>query len=406
MHAAAALARKRDSDLTLVTVLEHGSVMARGEAEQMLARAAAELRQTFEIDVDSHVAEGLPDEQLLRIAAERGARLIVLGAAPAEAQARRLGVVPERLCQLADVPVLLVREAESFSAWSQGQRELRALVGSGLGDASKTALGCVGAWPEVAVTVLQVAWAFGEHYRLGVRGPLTRDHLLPEVEQLLLGELGRWALGVTCRATPKLRVIAGWGRVDFHLAEWVKKLEADLLVVGTHRRNLREPVWQGSVSRSAIHAAGCNVLCVPERYLPPRTVAEPRVVVVPTDLTPLGDRAIAFGASLLDKGGALHVVTVVSDLDEATRAKSAAELASRVPQDLEPRGVACELRVLQGNPAWLAIWQHAARAHADLICMATHSRDSGKGFALGAQTAALLEHAQVPVLLVPQDRES
>ncbi|HXK18051.1 MAG TPA: universal stress protein, partial [Polyangiaceae bacterium] len=257
-----------------------------------------------------------------------------------------------------------------------------------------------------AVTVLQVASPYSEHYRLGVGSPLTRDHLLPEVEQLLLGELGRWAMDVTCRATPKLRVTAGWGRVDFHLAEWAQKQEADLLVVGTHQRNLHEPVWQSSVCRSAIHGASCNVLCVPERYRPPRTATAPRVIVVPTDLTPLADRAIAFGASLLDQGGTLHLVHVVSELTEAARVRLTAELTRRVPQDLEPRGIACELRILEGSSAWLGIWQHAARAHADLICMATHSRDSRKGFALGSQTAALLEHAQVPVLLVPQDRES
>jgi len=406
MAAAAALARKRDADLLLATVVEHGDALVRGDAEQMLARVAAEFRQTYELNVETCVADGLPDEQLLRLATEHGARLIVLGATKTAEEPARLGLVPERLCQRARVPVLVVREAESFVAWSRGQRELRALVGSGLGDASKSALSYIGAWPEVAVTVLQVAWPYGEHYRLGVQKPMARDHLLPEVEQMLLGELGRWATDVACRATPKLRVTAGWGRVDFHLAQWAKRQEADLLVVGTHQRNLHEPIWLGSVCRSAIHGASCNVLCVPERYLPPRTAAAPRVIVVPTDLTPLADRAIAFGASLLDAGGALHLVSVISEPSEEARLELTAELGQRMPQDLRPRGIACELRVLEGSPAWLSIWQHAARAHADLICMATHSRDSRKGFALGSQTAALLEHAQVPVLLVPQDRES
>src|SRR4051812_10983520 len=209
MTAAAALARKRDAELVLVSVLEHANVVAIGETEQALARLAAELRQTFEIGVDTCVACGAPDEQLRRVASERDARLIVVGAAKGAAHPAQLGAVPERLCQRADVPVLLVRDAESFMAWSQGQRELRVLVGSGLGDASKGALACVGAWPEAAVTVVQVAWPYGEHYRLGVPVPPTRDQLLPEVEQLLLSELGRWATEVTCRATLKLRVIAG-----------------------------------------------------------------------------------------------------------------------------------------------------------------------------------------------------
>src|SRR5207244_3578864 len=80
-----------------------------------------------------------------------------------------------------------------------------------------------------------------------------------------------------------------------------------------------------------------------------------------------------------------------------------AELELRVPKDLKLRGIESEPRILRGNPAWLSIWQHAARARADLICMATHSRDTGQGFVLGSQTKALLQHAQIPVLLVPQD---
>jgi len=406
LTAAAALARKQDTELLLVTVLKQEGFAARHEAEQQLAQEAAELRRVFQIAVDTCVLHGLPEEQLLSVATKRHAQLLVVGATTTVGQLQNVGVVAERLCQRAVVPVLIVREAASFLAWNGGQRALRAVMGSGLGDASKSALACVGAWPDVALTVLHVAWPYGEHYRLGVQGRLPRDHLLPEVEQQLLGDLGRWATAVVCRMTPKLRVIAGWGRVDFHLEQSAQGNDADLVVVGTHERNLHDPIWQSSVSRSAIHGTSRNVLCVPERYLAPRSASAPRVIVVPTDFTALADRAIPFAASLLDRGGALHLVHVALELPEGAQAALTSELSRRVPKDLQARGVASELRVLQGNPAWLTISQHAARAHADLICMATHSRDAGRGFVLGSQTKALLQHAQIPVLLVPQDRES
>ena len=122
----------------------------------------------------------------------------------------------------------------------------------------------------------------------------------------LLGDLGRWAMGVAFRSTPKLSVVAGWGRVDVHLEQCAQDQDADLLVVGTHQRNRHEPIWQNSVSRSALNGTRRNVLCVPEQYLPPRTVAAPRVIVVPTDLTALSDRAIRFGASLHEPGSSLQ----------------------------------------------------------------------------------------------------
>jgi nucleotide-binding universal stress UspA family protein len=53
-----------------------------------------------------------------------------------------------------------------------------------------------------------------------------------------------------------------------------------------------------------------------------------------------------------------------------------------------------------------AIWQHASRVNADLICMATHSRDVAGSLLLGSQAPELLKHARTPVVLVPPDREN
>jgi nucleotide-binding universal stress UspA family protein len=62
--------------------------------------------------------------------------------------------------------------------------------------------------------------------------------------------------------------------------------------------------------------------------------------------------------------------------------------------------------VLAAATPWLAIWQHAGRCGADLICMSTHSRDAAASLVLGSQAQAILQHARVPVMLVPPDRES
>jgi nucleotide-binding universal stress UspA family protein len=82
------------------------------------------------------------------------------------------------------------------------------------------------------------------------------------------------------------------------------------------------------------------------------------------------------------------------------------QLRERVPGEAEARGIGTELYVLPGSEAWLAIWQHASRRGADLICMATHSRDAAGSLLLGSQAQSLLKHSRLPVLLVPPDRES
>jgi nucleotide-binding universal stress UspA family protein len=198
-------------------------------------------------------------------------------------------------------------------------------------------------------------------------------------------------------------VTPGWGRIDSHLAQLAHEKQADLLVVGSHHRNLAERVWHGSVSRNAIHEADCNVLCVPDRSLPVAVATTPRVVVIPTDFSRLADRAVPVGYSLLERGSTVHLVHVLgsSGVDhEATT-----QLQKRIPVDAESRGLTTVLHVLKSATPWSAIWQCAGRANADLICMATHSRDVASSLVLGSQAHELLRHSRIPVVLVPPDRE-
>lgn len=406
LKAAGALARKQGRELLLAHVLERDDPRARSSAELQLEQDAGELRRELGVSVETVVVAGAPDARLLDLAEKREAKLIVVAAEGKSRRGRRLGSVPEHLCQNAQVPVLVARNADGLLAWSRGAGALNVLLGSGLGQASTSALEHVSAWPDVQLTVAHVAWPYGEHYRLGIGSPMPLDHLRPEVHHQLVSDLGRWVAGTPCQSAPKLKVIPGWGRIDSHLAELARERGAELLVVGSHQRNLAARVWHGSVSRNAIHEASCNVLCVPERQAAARIAPAPRVVTVPTDFSPLADRAVAIGYSLLERGSTLHLVHVTAEPETVGRAAVLEKLRARIPAEAEARGIRTELRVLSGSAPWLAIWQDASRAGADLICMATHSRDAAGSLLLGSQAQALLQHARVPVLLVPPDREN
>lgn len=404
IKAAGALAKKQGRELVLATVLERDEPGARMTAEVQLEHDAGELRHELGISVETVVRVGVPEQQLLLLAQNREARLLVVGAEGKSQRGRRLGSVAEHLCQVATVPVLIARKAESLLAWCQGSRPLNALLGSGLGDASTSALEEIASWPELSLTVAHVAWPYGEHYRLGVGSPMPLDHLRPEVHHQLVSDLGRWAASVSC--SPKLKVVPGFGRIDSHLAQLAKEQAADVLVVGSHQRNLAARLWHGSVSRNSIHEADCNVLCVPQRAGKPRIGLTTRVIVVPTDFSVLADRAISVAYALLDRGSTLHLVYVTDQAEHAPQRDRLEQLRARVPAEAEARGIATELHVLPGTSPWLAIWQHASRSSADLICMATHSREPAGNLLLGSQAQALLQHSRVPVLLVPPDRES
>ncbi len=406
LQAAAALARKQDTELLLVHVRETGSKDGAASAELQLERDAAGLRRAFGVSIETAVVTGVPEQKLLELAKERGARLLVVAARGGARHSRRLGGVPEHLCQRSEVPVLVARNPESLLPFSQGSRPLRVLVGSGMGDASRSALEYVATWPDISLTVAHVAWPFGEHYRLGVGAPMALDHLRPEIHRQILGELGRWTNDTADVGQAKLDVSPGFGRIDCHLAQLAAEKSADLLVVGSHQRNVASRTWHGSVSRGVIHEANCSVLCVPQRYGKARTAPAPATVVIPTDFSALADRAVAYGYGMVGRGGTVHLVHVVGSLSEANEPALKAQLSARIPADAEARGIVTELRVLDGDAAWLAIWQYAGRSNADMICMATHSRGAAQRLVLGSQAHAVLQHSRIPVLLVPPDRET
>lgn len=405
MRAAAALARKLRKELLLVAVLERSDASRQVDADVRLQQDAGELRRTFDIPVETLVDHGAPEERILDLAAKRQASLIVVGAGGSAKRARGLGSVAESLCQKAEVPVFIARNADDLLPWSQHSRPLRVLLGSGMGDASRSALEYITAWSDLALTVAHVAWPFGEHYRLGIAGAMLLDHLRPELHRQLLSDLGRWA-AETPGHGGALSVTPGYGRIDCHLAQLAQEHQADVLVVGTHRRNLASRIWHGSVSRNSIHEAECNVLCVPQRRSAADLGPSPRTVVVPTDFTSLADRAVRYAYSLLEQGGTVHLVHVASNLEDLDQVALRAQLAARIPPGTESRGIKTELQLLEGSEAWLAVWQYAGRASADLICMATHSRDAARSLVLGSQAQAVLQHSRIPVLLVPPDREA
>ncbi len=203
---------------------------------------------------------------------------------------RRLGSVPERLCQAGTVPVLIARNADGVEAWSRGSRSLRVLLGSGLGDASRRALDAISGWSELSLTVAHIAWPFGEQYRLGGNGPIPLDHLRPEVHHQLLGDLGRWVGQSHCAGSVKLSVTPSWGRV-----------EQPSCSVGA-RQGSRSAGPSAAIAAISPNAFGrapflaapsmkptatCCVCRTARRR--PRWPLRPRVVVIATDFSRLAD---------------------------------------------------------------------------------------------------------------------
>lgn len=376
-----------------------------------LREQAEELRSRFGANVETATLSGPPDETLIDVARATQARLIVLSAIGGRKQRAWLtGSVAERVAQCSPVPVLVVRDAERLRRWLRGDRALRVMVGVALDASSKAAL----RWVErlraagpCEVSVVQVAWPWGEGARFGIAGG-PMDALNPQLHRMLLRDLRVWAGDAPGDGATTFVVSPGWGRVDTHLTLLAAEEEVDLLVTGRHQRSLIARLWQGSVCRGVIHGAPSNAACVPAPPAGVEELAIPtfRSVLVPTDFSRLANRAVPIAYAMLPTGGVVHLLHVGKVQVEGEAEHIQERLRGLVPPGATARGIATEVHVVEEEEACTGIWHHAARLGVDAICMSTHGRSGVAKALLGSQALEVLRRARQPVFLVPPERDA
>jgi len=318
-----------------------------------------------------------------------------------------LGSVAERVAQSSPIPVLVVRRAQGLVEWSSGKRPLRALVGVDLTSASREPLSWVTGLRMVGtcdVVACQIAWPPEEHERLAIRGPIPVDVLRPEVEAMLLRDLKAFVGELAGDGLTSCHVRPGYGRVDAHLSLMGEERNADLIVVGTHWRAAAARFWQGSVSRGVLHNSTANVVCVPPRERRRKEIPQFHEVLVPTDLSPLANRAVAVAYGMVAPAGVVYLLHVVEQPDAASEAEIVARLRGLVPTSAVGRGITTECVVVHDGEPSLAIWHAAEQRNVDAICMSTHGRTGALKVLLGSQAQDVLRRAHKPVLLIPPER--
>jgi nucleotide-binding universal stress UspA family protein len=369
--------------------------------------------------IEYHVHAGTPDEVTLRIAKETSAELILVGALghrqPDEWQ---LGSHADRVAERAHVPVLVMRSAEPFINWLNGNHKLKIVLGVDASASAETAGRWVlqlARWGECEVVLTHLYWPPEELHRLGFGG--ARGWVDDaELEQALQREYGQRfsalfdAASVSCRFEPHV------GRLGDGLAALAVKERADLVVVGCHDRGLLARVWHGSVSRHVLRCASMSVACIPAPLQAEQRAAPAiRNVLVATDFSKIGNAAIPLAYSVVAYGGTVHLMHVIEAGRDPLDAydvfvppvhsapelleKLRAQLAALVPKDLTGSVTDTRLHVLEAPSAKTAIYQAAERFGVDLICLGTHGRTGIGRTLLGSVAASVLEQTHRPVLL-------
>ncbi|MCP3102577.1 universal stress protein [Myxococcus sp. K15C18031901] len=405
---AAELARKAGVPLLLVHVLNTNSARAFGDALVRAAEAAlTDERRRLErsgAKVGWELLTGEPEREVANLARARAATLVVTASPTHEAPFLGVGGTVDRLAQALDAPLLAVRDARSLEAWVRGERPLKVLLGVDHSlpfEAARDWVKGLRAFGAVDVLGGRVVWPDAEYRRLGLTRPMEFTEVTPELQSVLKREtevlLSPLAHG---GAAPRVFVQPGLGRIADSLVELAAVEQVDLLVVGTHHRRALGKMW--SVSHHALRLASMSVACVPaQAALAGMDAPLPAFhdVLVATDFSDTGNRAVAYACGLVSPGGTVHLVHVAETDREL--AAEAQRLEALVPREAEATGRRVRVEVLVGGKDTVtALLQAAERRSADAIVLGTHGRTGLKRAVLGSVAQAVLARTERPVLLV------
>ena len=141
-------------------------------------------------------------------------------------------------------------------------------------------------------------------------------------------------------------------------------------------------------------------------------------ILIPTDGSPLAERAVDQGVALAKAlGAAATVLTVVEPFDvlrnytidensrldeimeryERAAASHADGILKAAADKAAAAGVAVTTVQAQSNHPWEAIIRQAEESGADLIVMASHGRGGVSALLVGSETMKVLTHSKIPV---------
>lgn len=429
-QAAAALAERLGLSLWLLHVQEPGVEVMTAESQEKvqamladrLATSAGRLRNKVK-SVQTAVKLGRASEVIAAFAKAHDVKLLVVGSSGhGMSPLYKLGGTSERLANGAELPVLVVREGDSFSEWAAG-KSLRVLIGLDEGEASASALRWVAKLREVApvdVVLGRVYYAEEAHQQYGVGGRrFSFTDPDPTVERLIVRDLKHAVPALPGEGELFYRAKLGLGRIADHLLELAEAERCQLVVVGTHHHRGLARMW--SVSAATVHLARMSVALVPPDGQGMGSLAPTpklRRVLVTTDFSALGNAAIRWAYALTDAGGEVilaHVTPtegVAGDLADLyapalplphASSKVEAEVAARLRALAEPfarPNVVTRTEVLRSGEPSMAILTLAEQLGVDTIVISSHGRGGLTRAVRGSVAEAVLRGAHRPVFVV------
>ena len=205
------------------------------------------------------------------------------------------------------------------------------------------------------------------------------------------------------------------GRADEVILRRAREVDADLLVMGPHRRAADEGRHLGGTADRLVRTADEPCLIVHGRLTLPL-----RCVIIPSDLSDAADGALDIGltwsaALRLPTGSAERTIVEVlyvrpsgssgKPAGDAAAARQSRTVEEAVARSVERTGVGellrLEPREVEGSNAAAEVLQHARDTNANLLVLGTHGASAQVREQIGSVSSEVAQEADCPVLLVP-----
>ena len=345
--------------------------------------------------VEPLLVEGYAEDELAAAAQRLDASLVVIGTHGRPRPLRwLLGSVAERTLQSSAVPVLVVGEAApALTEWADGARTLRVTIALESAD------------PAAALVDVAI--------RLRDAGPCELTFVHVASRALLGGPLPllieRAMRDRLANLRGAIRIFADAGSLPSSLAAFLKANPCDLVVVGIHARSGFDFPRTAEVARSLLHRRVWPILGVPLGARPAAVEGIPRFrnVLVATDLSDMGNRAVADAYAL---GGAGATVTLLYvhttptgapvPLDPTERGNLRLRLVNLVPADADALRIVTNILIVEGDKPAEVIVDAASRLAADVICLGSRGRSALGRALLGSVAEEVVHRFPKAVLIV------
>ncbi len=306
-----------------------------------------------------------------------------------------------RLGQHLQTPFWAVRNADKVMAWARGERPLKVVVGVDHTRSSDEGLRWVEAlskFGKLDVVAAHIFFPPAEYHRFGLPLPRTWNAEHPALLEALHREL---EVRLPAALVHRVRLVAAMGRVSDHLTALATEEAADVLVLGTHHRQAISGLW--SVSEQCLQGAPMSVVSVPAAEgarVPSHAIARASRVLIATDFSATGDRAVAWGLGIVAPGGRVDLIHVTGTaLSVAEHQKVIDQLVALVPSEMHSRGVEINMHARVGETT-AEILTAAERFSSSVICLGSRGRSELKSLVFGSTAQGVLQASKRPVLVV------